>query len=141
MSEQKHIKIVLDTNIWISFLIGKKLSSLVHAIAESAVEIIVSDQLKKEISKVIHYPRFKGKITEEKLARLFDIFRNDIRSINPGSSTTDCRDPKDNFLLDLAVSAGADYLVTGDKDLLTLNPFRGVKIVKAEEMERVLTDV
>ncbi len=41
----------------------------------------------------------------------------------------DCRDKKDNFLLDLSVSGHADYLVTGDDDLLTLNPFYGIQIV------------
>lgn len=40
-----------------------------------------------------------------------------------------CRDPKDDKLLELAVGGNADFLVTGDKDLLILNPFRGVEII------------
>lgn len=42
---------------------------------------------------------------------------------------TICRDPKDNKLLELAVSGNANFLVTGDKDLLVLNPFRGIEII------------
>lgn len=44
-----------------------------------------------------------------------------------------CRDPKDDKLLELAVSGNADFLVTGDKDLLVLNPFRGVEIITPRE--------
>ncbi len=44
-----------------------------------------------------------------------------------------CRDPKDDKILDLAINGQATYIVSGDKDLLVLNPFRGVKIVSAEE--------
>jgi uncharacterized protein len=137
-SEQKNIKIVLDTNIWISFLIGKKLSSLVTAIAESAVEIFLSDKLLNEITKVLKYPRLEHRVSEAKLHKLFKIFKNEIKKIQPACSISDCRDAKDNFLLELAVSANADYLVTGDSDLLVLNPYRGIKIIKAHELERIL---
>jgi uncharacterized protein len=44
-----------------------------------------------------------------------------------------CRDPKDDKLLELAVGGNADFLITGDKDLLVLNPFRAVKIITPRE--------
>ena len=44
-----------------------------------------------------------------------------------------CRDPKDNMLLELTISGGADYLITGDSDLLVLNPFRGIAILTPRE--------
>ena len=50
----------------------------------------------------------------------------------------DCRDPKDNFLLDLCVSGNADYLITGDDDLLALNPFRGVEIINYRNFREIL---
>ncbi len=46
---------------------------------------------------------------------------------------TECRDPKDNKYLELAVSGRADYLITGDQDLLILNPWRNLKIITAPE--------
>ncbi len=46
---------------------------------------------------------------------------------------TDCRDPKDNKFLELAVSANASCIVTGDKDLLVLNPFRGIPILNSAD--------
>ena len=46
---------------------------------------------------------------------------------------TVCRDPKDNKFLELAVAGNADCLITGDKDLLILNPFRGIKIISPSD--------
>ena len=58
---------------------------------------------------------------------------NDIEKealfIEPVVKISECRDPKDNKFLELAVAGKADCIVTGDKDLLVLNPFRGTKII------------
>ncbi len=53
--------------------------------------------------------------------------------IETGETIAVCRDPKDDKLLELAVSGNADFLVTSDKDLLVLNPFRGVEIITPRE--------
>jgi putative PIN family toxin of toxin-antitoxin system len=50
----------------------------------------------------------------------------------------ECRDPKDDKILELALNGGAKYIVSGDKDLLVLNPFRDVKIVTVEEFLRAV---
>lgn len=50
----------------------------------------------------------------------------------------ECRDPKDDKILELALNGGAEYIVSGDKDLLVLNPFRDVKIVTVEEFLRAV---
>ncbi len=47
---------------------------------------------------------------------------------------TFCRDPKDDKLLDLAVSGNANVLVTGDKDLLVLSPFHGIDIITPRDL-------
>jgi len=46
---------------------------------------------------------------------------------------SECRDPKDNKFLELAVAGDANCIVTGDKDLLVLNPFRGIKIISPSD--------
>ncbi len=53
--------------------------------------------------------------------------------INPTTSIVACRDPKDNKYLELALSGKADCIITGDKDLLVLNPFRGISIITPKE--------
>ncbi len=67
-----------------------------------------------------------------------NLFSGKIHFIKPHCSILDCRDSQDNFLLELAVSAGADFLVTGDACLLELNPYHGLKIIKAQELEKIL---
>ncbi|WP_294823081.1 putative toxin-antitoxin system toxin component, PIN family [uncultured Flavobacterium sp.] len=49
-----------------------------------------------------------------------------------------CRDPKDNFLLDLIDESKADYMVTGDKDLLVHNPFKGTAIISSSDFEKIM---
>ena len=53
--------------------------------------------------------------------------------IEPKIEITECRDPKDNKFLELAVAGKADCIVTGDKDLLELHPFRNIRIITPKE--------
>jgi putative PIN family toxin of toxin-antitoxin system len=53
--------------------------------------------------------------------------------LNPEISLSDCRDPKDNKFLELAICANASCMITGDKDLLILHPFRGIPILNATD--------
>ena len=56
-----------------------------------------------------------------------------IKFIKVHSSINICRDFKDNFILALAIDGNVDYIITGDKDLLALNGFRGKKIITINE--------
>ena len=51
-----------------------------------------------------------------------------------------CRDPKDDKVLELAVSGKADYIISGDKDLLVLNPFRHIAVITADEFLREIDE-
>jgi predicted nucleic acid-binding protein len=55
--------------------------------------------------------------------------------IVPQTAVFDCKDPDDNYLLSLCIDSQSDYLVTGDKqDLISLNPYKGIKIVRLQEL-------
>ena len=54
-----------------------------------------------------------------------------IITIKPTETITDCRDPKDNKFLELAVASNAPFIITGDDDLLVLNPYRDINILKS----------
>ena len=140
MSEQNAIKIVIDTNLWVSFLIGKKLSSLKNAILKGDIEVYFSDELYQEIIRVIEYPRLKKYISLDSFYELIHLFSGKIHFIKPDCTITDCRDAKDNFLLELAVASQAHYVLTGDEDLLVLNPYRTTRIITAKEFETILTN-
>ena len=141
MSEQNAIKIVVDTSVWISFLIGKRLLSLKNALAKSKIEIYFSQELYSEIIKVLNYPRLSKIIPENKFSEIMATLGEKIRYIKPDCIINDCRDPKDNFILELAVSAKADYLISSDADLLVLNPYRNIKILKPSDFESILAQL
>lgn len=88
-----------------------------------------SEELFAELIEVLQRPKFKKYFPETAIEKLIIILYDRVEWIEITHHLDDCRDIKDNFLLDLSVSEHADYLVTGDDDLLTLNPFYGIQIV------------
>jgi putative PIN family toxin of toxin-antitoxin system len=123
------LRIVIDTNIWISFLIGKSLIGLTDAIIDNRVKILFSDDLFSELFEVLQRPKFKKYFSAAAIENLMILLHEKIELVDVINHFDDCRDKKDNFLLDLAVSGHANYLITGDADLLVLNPFQNVEII------------
>ncbi len=123
------LRVVIDTNIWISFLIGKSLTGLSEATIQDRVKILFSTALFAELIEVLQRPKFKKYFSNQSIENLVALLHEKVEWIEITDIFNDCRDPKDNFLLDLAVSGQANYLVTGDADLLVLNPFHGVEII------------
>lgn len=87
---------------------------------------MVSVPVLLELADVLNRPKFDKYITHDEKMRFMVGFLKVVEMIEMSESITICRGPKDDKLLELAVSGAADLLVTGDKDLLVLNPFRGV---------------
>ena len=71
--------------------------------------------------------------TPKDRAKFLSKIQNAGTFITPNITIEECRDPKDNKFLELAVAGNADCIVTGDKDLLVLNPFRSIPIITAGE--------
>lgn len=132
------IRVVIDTNIWISFLIGRSLTGLSEAIISDQVLILFSNDLFRELIEVLKRPKFKKYFSELAIEALIVLLHEKVELVEVIDHFDDCRDVKDNFLLDLAVSGDADYLVTGDTDLLILNPFHGVKIISYQNFQSVI---
>ncbi len=122
------MRVVIDTNIWISFLIGKTLIGLRDAIISGRITILFSEELFAELIEVLQRPKFKKYFSATAIEQLIVLLYDRVEWIEITRHFDDCRDKKDNFLLDLSVSGHADYLVTGDDELLTLNPFYGIEI-------------
>jgi len=132
------MRVVIDTNIWISFLIGKSLTGLTDAIIANRVQVLFSDDLFSELLEVLQRPKFKKYFSSAAIEQLLALLYEKIAWVNVVDEFTDCRDKKDNFLLNLSVSGHADYLITGDADLLVLNPFHGVEIVSYQFFQNVI---
>jgi putative PIN family toxin of toxin-antitoxin system len=132
------MKVVIDTNIWISYLIGGFLQRIDEKILSKEIKAVVSDEMLKELSEVLSRPRFRNIFTAERIKELFSLLDSYAIVVSPSQKVSACRDEKDNFLLEVALEGEADYLITGDEDLLVLNPFHNTKIVRPKDFEEVL---
>jgi len=122
-------KVILDTNLWISFLISKKFDFLDNLIIKGKIKLIFSKELIEEFLTVAKRPKFAKYFTDEDFKEILRLFDRYGRLIKVDSIRSECRDPKDNFLLSLAVDSKADFLVTGDSDLLVIGKIKRTKIV------------
>lgn len=131
-------KIILDTNIWISFLITKDFKKLDLLINNGKIQLLFSNELFEEFIAVVHRPKFKKYFTKDDVEKLLDNFNSYGKIINVKSDIKECRDTKDNFLLNLAIDGKADYLLTGDNDLLDMQTIQKTKIVSITDFLKSL---
>jgi putative PIN family toxin of toxin-antitoxin system len=139
MPKSKRIKAVIDTNLFISFLIGKKLQGLKDLLIDFRIELIFAEQNIQELVIVAQRPKFKKYFKTEDLNDLIDLIKIIGKVLIIGNVPNICRDPKDNYLLELARKGKADYLVTGDTDLLEIGINKGTKIITVKEFEQILS--
>lgn len=134
----KNIKVIFDTNVWISFLIGKSLASVKDYIVSRQVTIVTSEQLLLELKEVTKREKLKKYFSKEHVIDLLELLEIISVKIETHPLHFINRDPKDNFLLDLIELSQAGYLVTGDKDLLIHNPFKSAFIISPSDFEKEL---
>uniref|UniRef100_UPI00404B6605 putative toxin-antitoxin system toxin component, PIN family n=1 Tax=Flavobacterium sp. TaxID=239 RepID=UPI00404B6605 len=136
----RNYKIILDTNLWISFLISKDLQQIDPLIEQKKVILIFSNELIEEFIDVVNRPKFVkyfSKSDIEKILRYFDQYG---KLFEVKSDFKICRDEKDNFLLNLSVDSKADFLITGDRDLLVLEKIQNTEILSFSDfIKRIKT--
>ena len=128
------MRFVLDSNVLISSLLvpaGKSRQALDHARAKG--HILVSLSLLVEISNVLTRPKFRSYIDESDAQDFVAALAREAEWIEANTIVTACRDPKDNMILELAVSGNATHIVSGDNDLLVLSPFQGIPIMSPKD--------
>lgn len=126
---KKKSRIVIDTNIWISFLLTKDFSAFDKIISTPNLIMLFSSKLLEEFIEVANRPKFNRYFSPADLEELLFQMRDHGEFITVTSSATICRDPKDNFLLSLSKDGKATHLITGDKDLLDLKRFGRTQII------------
>ena len=132
MPNQKN-RVVIDTNLWISFLLTKDLSKLDAIIADQQLILVISQELIDELVEVTQRSKFRKYFPLDDVEKLLIMVRNRGVLINVKSTVNACRDPKDDFLLSLSLDGEATHLITGDKDLLVLGTFGSTKILSITE--------
>ena len=126
-------RIVIDTNVFISaLLIKRSVPFQVVKLAFTQGIILYSDATFTELQQVIFRPKFNKYMTlEERNIFLFK-FIDESKFVEIKEEIRACRDTKDDKFLELAVNGNANFIITGDADLLVLNPFREIEIITPE---------
>ena len=131
------MRVVVDTNILVRAIIkpdGSVGPVLLH-FRRGDYTLLYAQSLLEELIDVLNRPRIRTK---------YQLFDDDIQTVvglillrgevvTPRQPITVCRDPKDDKFLEVAVEGEADLIVSGDEDLLTLHPFRGIPILSPRD--------
>jgi len=95
--------------------------------------VLMSRALNDELDNVLRRPRFDRYVAPGRREKFLRCLRLGVEPVEITVPVRACRDPKDDNILELAVNGEADYIVTGDDDLLVMNPFRGIEIIRPVE--------
>lgn len=127
---EKPNRVVIDTNIFLSAVLNQ--DSLPAKVVEKALrsgQILQSAETWEELEDVLNREKFDKYRSVFDRRMYFKYLGEFMEQVSVTTRTSVCRDPKDDKLLELAIDGRADLIITGDKDLLVLNPFEGVPIV------------
>lgn len=124
-------RVVVDTNVLISALLlpqGKP-GEVMRQLAASGATVLLSRVTFLELATRLARPKFDRYRTPEQMTRYLDWLADLGEWVKPSVSIFDCRDPDDNRFLEVLLAGEGDLLITGDKDLLALNPYEGRPII------------
>ena len=130
-------RIILDTNTFVSgFFFAGDTPRAVIRIAMNHYQLVCSNETWDELAAVFQRDKFEPKLARGQRLRVLAELARYVDIVSAKSIITDCRDVKDNKFLSLALDAAVPTLVTGDKALLELHPWRGVNIVGLSDFVR-----
>lgn len=123
------MKVVFDSNIFISgILFGGNPKKLIELVIEGKIQLFISPDILREVKEVLERDKFgfPAAITRQLVHEIEMV----SYLVEPGISHSVVeRDHDDNIIIDCAVEAGVDYVVTGDADLLSMEEYREIRIV------------
>ncbi|MBR1513218.1 MAG: putative toxin-antitoxin system toxin component, PIN family [Bacteroidales bacterium] len=124
------MKIILDCNIWISFLIGHQAEWMKRILTDVRFDIFVCDELLDEISDVISRPKIRSRVNDDEIEDFFRILYAFCRVAKiDHDAQVPVRDPQDLYLLSLAESVEAELIVSGDADLISLKQHKSARMM------------
>lgn len=139
------MRLTLDTNILVSAFVAKQGHSatiLELALTLVDIELILSDPILDEFQDVLGRDEVRSRFayTEQQVRQAVEGLRASAKLVSPSAKVSVVKeDPKDNVILSTALSGKADYIVSGDKHLLDLGKYRGIRIVNPRGFVQVLS--
>ena len=113
-------RVIVDTNLLISLLITNQYKHLDQPMIEGRLILLFSEESVNEFLEVSQRPKFEKHFSLDDITELLFAIHTFSELITVNKKVDLCRDPKDNFLLALALESKASHLITGDRDLLDL---------------------
>lgn len=133
------MKCVFDTNVIVSALLfenSRPAQALRYALTNG--EVLLSLDLLEELNDVLGREKFNRYLTSEEREEFLEALIERAVLVEITENVQTCRDPKDNKVLELALNGEAQYIISGDRDLLVLHPFRGVLVITADEFVKTI---
>ena len=131
--DNKPVRVVIDTNLCISMLIGKRTKQLRQLFDSPKYELAISEALIEEILRVTARPKLACYFNQDDVHDFVQFLRENALCFKVEKILPRCRDPKDDFLLELTVVANADILLSGDTDLTNMKRIRNCRIMTVSE--------
>ncbi|MFP5228332.1 MAG: putative toxin-antitoxin system toxin component, PIN family [Acidobacteriota bacterium] len=132
------MRYVLDTNVFVSaFLLPHSIPRQALQHARERGTILLSDAVLTELRDVLSRDKLRRYAEEEDVRDFLAGLATLCEWVDPDRDVTACRDPRDDKFLTLAVSGRATHLITGDADLLVLDPFEGVRILTPRQFVEI----
>ena len=136
------MNVILDTNIWISFLFGKQLQSVASVFDNADVKVFVSPEQVAEIQSVLSRAKIRTRISTDAIEAMWDLMRERCYPIeNYPMVDSIVRDVKDTYLLAMSEAIPANVIVTGDKDLLVLGHHHETAIMTYQQFLLLLSEI
>lgn len=133
------MKVILGCNIWISFLLSRQDCLLRRMLMDTRFNIYICEELLAEIVNVARRDKIRKRVSEAELQQLLKIIDAFCEKTTIGHiAESIIRDPKDLYLLSLAETIDADYIVSGDKDLTDLNQHLRTRIIKLADFKLMM---
>jgi len=120
--------IVADTNWWISLIIKNFNNKFAETLQYTHLQFVTSAELTEEIRTTLSKERLQKFLQPDIINTFWPLYKTFVTTIEVRSVVSVCRDPADNFLLALAKDSNADFLITGDEDLLIIGRFENTII-------------
>ncbi|MDX9715712.1 MAG: putative toxin-antitoxin system toxin component, PIN family [Dissulfurispiraceae bacterium] len=129
---------VLDSNIFISaFLFNGKQRRIIESAIEGRFRIAISEGIIRELSRVLERPAFK--LANSQIKMLIAEIESISEICYPSEKVYGvCRDNDDHIILECAVAAEADFIVTGDADLLSLAVYKNISIIDSNDFMKLI---
>lgn len=130
----KPLRVVVDPNVLISLLIGKRVTAIAQIFHDARFQIITDDLLLDELDGVARRPKFRKHFPPEKVDQVVYLLEQNAEILPPATDFRRIsRDPADDYLLDLCKRGKATILVTGDNDLLVLEKHGSTRILSPRQ--------